>query len=137
MGNTVSGKHLNIDLDFNANTSKAIKEIQNLQAALDKVVANATKSSVGVGAEDIKNLREASNAASELKVHLEQATNVKTGQLDLTKLNASFKSAGKNLSDYNLIKDEIICEICQGILIKPKQCEICESIFCEKCIKIF
>ena len=40
----------------------------------------------------------------------------------------------KNLSDYNLIKDEIICEICQGILIKPKQCEICESIFCEKCI---
>ena len=100
MGNTVSGKHLNIDLDFNANTSKAIKEIQNLQAALDKVVANATKSSVGVGAEDIKNLREASNAASELKVHLEQATNVKTGQLDLTKLNASFKSAGKNLSDY-------------------------------------
>ena len=41
----------------------------------------------------------------------------------------------KNINDYNLIKDEIICEICQGILIKPKQCEICESIFCEKCIK--
>ena len=38
----------------------------------------------------------------------------------------------KNINDYNLIKDEIICEICQGILIKPKQCEICESIFCEK-----
>ena len=40
----------------------------------------------------------------------------------------------KNINDYNSIKDEIICEICQGILIKPKQCEICESIFCEKCI---
>ena len=40
----------------------------------------------------------------------------------------------KNISEYNLIKDEIICEICQGILIKPKQCGMCESIFCEKCI---
>ena len=40
----------------------------------------------------------------------------------------------RNINDYNLIKDEIICEICQGILIKQKQCEICESIFCEKCI---
>ena len=44
------------------------------------------------------------------------------------------ESTIKNISDYNLIKDEITCEICQGILIKPKQCENCESIFCEKCI---
>ena len=100
MGNMVNGKHLNVELDFNANTGKAIKEIQNLQNALDKVIHNASVSSVGVGDDEIKKLREASSAASELKVHLEQATNVKTGQLDLTKLNASFKNAGKNLSDY-------------------------------------
>ena len=40
----------------------------------------------------------------------------------------------KNINDYNSIKEEIICEICQGILVKPKQCGSCESIFCEKCI---
>ena len=40
----------------------------------------------------------------------------------------------KNINEYNSIKDEIICEICQGILLNPKQCESCESIFCEKCI---
>ena len=39
-----------------------------------------------------------------------------------------------NIKEYNSIKDEIICEICQGILVKPKQCGSCESIFCEKCI---
>ena len=27
------------------------------------------------------------------------------------------ESTIKNISDYNLIKDEITCEICQGILI--------------------
>jgi len=40
----------------------------------------------------------------------------------------------KNINEYNSIKDEITCEICQGILLNPKQCESCESIFCEKCI---
>ena len=40
----------------------------------------------------------------------------------------------KNVQEYNVIKDEISCEICSGILIKPKQCQSCESLFCEKCI---
>ena len=40
----------------------------------------------------------------------------------------------KNIQEYNLIKDEIICEICYGILINPKICQSCESVFCEKCI---
>ena len=39
-----------------------------------------------------------------------------------------------NINEYNSIKDEITCEICQGILVKPKQCISCESIFCENCI---
>ena len=33
----------------------------------------------------------------------------------------------KNIKDYNPIKDEITCEICQGILIRPKQCISCEN----------
>ena len=40
----------------------------------------------------------------------------------------------KNMQEYNLIKDEVSCEICSGVLIKSKQCQSCESIYCEKCI---
>ena len=40
----------------------------------------------------------------------------------------------KNINEINLIKEEITCEICNGIIIKPKQCQSCETIFCEKCI---
>ena len=29
----------------------------------------------------------------------------------------------KNIGEIDLIKDEIICEICNGIVIKPKQCQ--------------
>ena len=40
----------------------------------------------------------------------------------------------KNIQEYNLIKDEITCEICYGLVIKPKICESCETVFCENCI---
>lgn len=103
MGSTVNGKHLNqvgIELDFNANTSKARKEIQDLQKQLDNVISVASRGSVGVDKSLVKDLREASVAASSLKVHLQEATNVKTGQLDLSKLNNSFKQAGMTLSKY-------------------------------------
>ena len=40
----------------------------------------------------------------------------------------------QNINEYKSIKDEIICEICHSILIKPKQCNTCESLFCERCI---
>ena len=39
-------------------------------------------------------------SAAELKTHLESATNVKTGNLDFTRLNDSLKKSGKNLGDY-------------------------------------
>ena len=41
------------------------------------------------------------------------------------------KSMIKNIQEYNLIKDEITCEICYGLVIKPKICESCEIVFCE------
>jgi len=44
------------------------------------------------------------------------------------------ESSITNVGDYNLIKEEIICEICYGIAIKPKICKSCETLFCENCI---
>ena len=39
-----------------------------------------------------------------------------------------------NIQEYNVIKDEITCEICYRIVIKPNQCQTCETIFYESCI---
>ena len=98
MGSTVNGKHLNIDLDFNANTSKAKKEIQELQKQLSDVIKVSTQST-GTGNSDLdKKIRDASSAALELKKHLSEATNVNTGKLDLSSFQKSLKTAGKDLS---------------------------------------
>lgn len=40
-----------------------------------------------------------------------------------------------NDQEYNIIKDEITCEICTCIVINPRQCDVCETVFCDKCIK--
>jgi len=40
----------------------------------------------------------------------------------------------KNIQEFEGVKEEITCEICYGIVIKPKMCESCETVFCEKCI---
>jgi hypothetical protein len=45
-------------------------------------------------------IREATRATAELSVHLEKATNIKTGNLDFSKLNQSIKSSGKSLEAY-------------------------------------
>ena len=44
------------------------------------------------------------------------------------------ESMVKNIQEYNNIKEEITCEICYGIVVKPKICETCETLFCENCI---
>jgi hypothetical protein len=45
-------------------------------------------------------IQKATVAAAELKVHLQNATNVKTGMLDFGKLNQSIKQSGMSLSQY-------------------------------------
>lgn len=94
----VSGKHLNIEMGFTANTSQAKKEIQNLQEQLTKLMQATSKSTASFGL--TKEIREANTAVASLKAHLEQATNVDTGKLDLGLLNKSFKDAGVSLKDY-------------------------------------
>jgi TP901 family phage tail tape measure protein len=96
-----SGKHLNIDIDFNANTAKASKEIQKLQNQIDA----ALKSSIGKSgtegfAKTAEDLNKASTAAMELKRHLANAFNPETGKLDLHELHKSFASAGKDIESF-------------------------------------
>ena len=76
-------KQLNVNLAFTADTSKAAAQMQSLQNQLSQIAAAPAKS---LNVPWTKELQEASAAAIELKVHLQDATNVKTGSLDFTKL---------------------------------------------------
>ena len=89
-------KQLNVNLAFTADTSKAKAQLQDLQNQLTKLV-NQPFSVNGSISDEIE---KATVAAAELKVHLQNATNVKTGTLDFSKLNQSIKTSGSNLNEY-------------------------------------
>ena len=88
-------KQLNVNLAFTADTSNAKAQLQDLQNQLSKL-ATGSSSSLGITG----NIQEASRAAAELSVHLREATNIKTGTLDFTKLNSSLNQSGTTLQKY-------------------------------------
>ena len=90
-------KQLNVNLAFTADTGKAKAQLQELQNQLSKVINMPGTAVAGGITEDIQ---KATRAAAELKVHLQNATNVKTGSLDFAKLNQSIKNSGSSLSEY-------------------------------------
>ena len=86
---------MEVNLRFNADTSQARKELQNLQQTLSNLISSsAANSKLGLTHE----VNEAITSANKLKVALEQATDTKTGQLNLAKLSKSIDS--KNLTKY-------------------------------------
>ena len=91
-------KQLNVNLAFSADTSKAKAQLQDLQIQLGNLMnsTNAKKSNF-VMTDEIK---EATIAVAQLKTQLEAATNVNTGQLDLSKFAQSLKSSGMTLKSY-------------------------------------
>ena len=87
-------KQLNVSLAFTADTSQAAAQVKSLQQQLTSLVNQP----IGIGQKMTAEIQEAANAAAELKVHLESATNVKTGTLDFGKLNQSLKASGITLA---------------------------------------
>lgn len=92
----MSGKHLNVDMRFTADTSQAKQAIGELQSAIQKLGYGSASQSQGIL--NPAAFEKASAAARELAMHLNQALNPKTGNLDLSRLNASLKSSGTNLA---------------------------------------
>lgn len=90
-------KQLNVNLAFNADTSQAKAQIQDLQSQLQKLAMDPTSGGKFKLTDD---LQKASVAAAELSAHLNKATNQKTGTLDFTKLNKSIQDSGNTLSKY-------------------------------------
>lgn len=85
-----------VRLTFDANTDKAKKQLKDLQQQLQSLATGSGTNKLNFSDEIAK----ASKAAAELSAHLSQATNMKTGTLDFTKLNDSIKKSGQSLADY-------------------------------------
>ena len=88
-------KHLNVSLGFTADASQAKRELQSLQRSLNDLVKNSsiTKDDLGL----VNEIQGATRAAAQLAVQLKNATNVNTGNLDLTKFSDAMKSSGMTL----------------------------------------
>ena len=92
-------KQLNVSLAFTADTSKAKAELQDLQKQLTQLT-NAPVSNSGKGFFLTKEIQEASAAAADLKIKLQQATDINTGKLDLNKFDESLRQSGTSLKTY-------------------------------------
>ena len=89
-------KNYQVNLQFTADTNQARTQLQSLQQQLT-AIANMP---VNVGERLTPSIQQATNAAAELKVHLQNAMNVNTGTLDFGKFNNSIKQSGMTLSEY-------------------------------------
>lgn len=87
-------KNLQVNLAFTADTSAAMQNLQTLRNSLNEI--SSLPFSVGKGLN--QDLRTASNSAQQLQRHLGAAMDVKTGNLNLNKLQSSLKGSNQSLS---------------------------------------
>ena len=76
-----------VNLAFTADTESAKRQLQDLQTRLSNLTAGKRIPGMELGI--TKDIQEGISAAAQLKVQLEQATNINTGKLDLTKFSQS------------------------------------------------
>ena len=91
-------KQLNVSLGFTADTSQAKKQLQDLQNQLTKLTQMPVSGNKNLGI--TKEIQEASKAAAQLKVQLQDATNPNTGKLDLGKFTENMDRSGMSIQKY-------------------------------------
>lgn len=87
-------KHLNVELNFSANTRQAQQQLRDLQGQMDRLFAGMGSSELPV----TKGLVKAQSAAASLQVALNHAMNQDTGKLDLLKFSDSINKAGLDIN---------------------------------------
>lgn len=92
-------KQLNVNLSMTADTSKAQAQLADLRKTLQNI-AKLPGQANSTSLFDDTSLKNASKAALELEQHLLAATNVNTGNLDLSRFSSSLKASNKSLTDY-------------------------------------
>ena len=90
-------KTITVNLAVTADTQRAKAQLSELQNSLQKLTANSANLHVGL---DAAELQKASAAVNDLAIHLREATNVRTGTLDFSKLSQSIKASGSTLQEY-------------------------------------
>ena len=91
-------KQLYVSMSVDADTSKARSQLAQLQKQLDSVI-NSTVSKTGKMGLTTE-IQGALNSATQLKVMLEKAVNVNTGNLDLSKFSKQLKANNIQLESY-------------------------------------
>lgn len=91
-------KQLNIDLSFNADASKAKAQIMDLQRSLDQLISSTINNNKQLGID--KEIKQAIDDATKLKVALQAATDADTGKLNLAKFSESLKNGQMTLQQY-------------------------------------
>lgn len=93
-------KQINVKLGFEADTSQAKKQIQDLQNSLNNLIKTSSKDT-GLGFS--KEIAEAQQSIVKLQTALNHSLNADTSRLDLSKLNNQLAQSG--LSVESLGKD--------------------------------
>ena len=91
-------KQLNVDLNFNANTAQAKKQIQELQQTLNNLTSSHELFSGFTGTKE--QIDQALTSATKLRTQLQSAFNTKTGKLDLAKFVQEMDRSGMSLEKY-------------------------------------
>lgn len=86
-------------IGFNADTTQLKQEMKSVQTQLNEI-ANFKFASANNGSPFTQEITKAAAAAKDLQTKLQAATNVKTGQLDLTKFNQSLQRSGMSIEQY-------------------------------------
>lgn len=87
-----------VNLQFTADSKQAQQQLQNLQDQLNNLMANSIKTDASLGIS--KDIQSAIQLTAQLKTQLQQATNVDTGKLDLSKFNQALRQGGVSLKEY-------------------------------------
>ena len=90
-------KQINVDLRFNADTNAAKRSINQLAKALDEITR--PRKIEGISADQ---LNKAAQAAKELQGHLQNAVNVNTGKIDLSKFSQSLSRSNTDIQSLAL-----------------------------------
>ena len=89
---------IRVDLEFNANTERAKRQMADLQHKLNSIAAMSTRNSkVDAFTKDIE---KSSIAATKLQANLTQAFNVDTGKLNLNKFNQEMQRSKMSVQQY-------------------------------------
>lgn len=114
----MANKKYTVQMDFVANTTSAQQALKGLQSTLAQISSQNISPGKGLEA----NIKKASAAASELSLHLKNALNVNTGNIDLSKFNksltlskVSLQSLVNDLTSVGTVGNQAFMELASSI----------------------